>query len=128
MGFMDKLRSAIRKIKGKLIAYGILLLVILLWLGIPYAVAVVDAHLATGITFSQDLMNGDLWSTFMTSMGSGLTAPWTKIPYIFKADYIGFFLQELKMFILFATFFALIGIIKAFPKHEYQDIENGSSD
>lgn len=38
------------------------------------------------------------------------------------------FFDMTKYSILFFGFFVIIGIGKAFPTHEYQDIENGSSD
>ena len=38
------------------------------------------------------------------------------------------YLECLKWYSLIALFFAIIGIVKAIPKHEFQDIENGSSD
>ena len=40
----------------------------------------------------------------------------------------GFFIYVAKWFLAFYGLFVLIGVIKAFPKHEYEDIENGSSD
>ena len=61
-------------------------------------------------------------------MGEGITAPWKKIPLCFTEAYIMMFLQSLKWVIIISFLISLIGIAKAIPKHEYQDIENGSSD
>ena len=42
--------------------------------------------------------------------------------------YLMTYLNALKWYFIFCGIFALIGIIRSFPKHEFQDIENGSSD
>ena len=128
MSFFDKLKAAYRKIKGKLIVFGILILAIVLWLVMPFCVAKVNADMAAGHTLLQNMTGATWWSTFLMDMGSGLTAPWTKIGMCFTENYIGTFLVAMKWTIIFCAFAALIGIAKAFPKHEYQDIENGSSD
>lgn len=128
MGFFDKLKSAFRKIKGKLIAYGILVLLIVIWLVMPFCVAKVNAEIVSGVKFLQDMSNGTWWSTFFTEMGKGLTAPWNYITLCFAETYILSFLGTMKWVLILCAFFAIIGILKAFPKHEYEDIENGSSD
>ena len=43
MGFFDKVKAAIRKIKGKLIVSFILLIVIIVWAIAPFSVAMKDA-------------------------------------------------------------------------------------
>ena len=128
MSFFDKLKAAYRKIKGKLIVFGILILAIVLWLVMPFCVAKVNADMAAGHTLLQNMTGATWWSTFLTEMGEGITAPWTKIAPCFTENYIGTFLQAMKWTFIICAFAALIGIAKAFPKHEYQDIENGSSD
>ena len=128
MGFFDKLKAAIRKIKGKLIVFGILVFVITGWLVMPFCVAKVNADIVSGTTFLADMTNGTWWSTFFKEMGEGLTSPWTKMLDCFKETYIKMFLSSLKFEFIICVFFILIGIMKAFPKHEYEDIENGSSD
>ncbi len=128
MGFFDKLKSAVRKIKGKLIAYGILVLIIVLWLVMPFCVAKINSDIAAGITITQNLTDATWWSTFIMEMGTGISRPWEKIPMCFQEQYFMMFLTTMKWVLILSAFFALIGIAKAFPKHEYQDIENGSSD
>ena len=107
MGFFDKLKSAVRKIKGKLIAYGILVLVIVLWLVMPFCVATVDANNAAGIMILQDMTNGDWWSTFLMRMGNGITAPWEMIPLCFTEAYIMMFLQSLKWVLILSFLISL---------------------
>ena len=128
MGFFDKLKSAVRKIKGKLIVFGILVVAIIIWLVMPFSVAKINADTAAGHTFLQNMTGDVWWSTFLLEMGNGIKAPWTKIGICFSEAYIGTFLGALKWTLIFFAFAALIGILKAIPKHEYEDIEIGSSD
>lgn len=128
MSFFDKIKAAIRKIKDKLIVFGILVLVIIFWFIIPFTVAKVNAEKASGILLSQDMTNGTWWNIFFTQLGTGITAPWKQVGVAFSADYIGSFFSALKWVFIISFLAILIGIMKALPKHEYQDIENGSSD
>ena len=128
MGFIDKLKAAFRKIKNKIIVFGILLLVLIWWLAMPFVVAKVTADITSGHTFTEGMNEGTWWSTFLVEMGSGLTAPWTKTAICFQMEYIGTFLETIKWFLIISAIAILCGVIKAWPKHEYQDIENGSSD
>ncbi len=128
MGFFYKLKSAVRKIKNKLIVFGILVIAIIFWLIIPFTVAKVNAETVSGIKISQDLTNSSWWSTFLMQIGEGITAPWNQIGICFSEGYISTFIQALKWVLIFSGLCALIGILKALPKHEYEDIENGSSD
>ena len=121
MGFFDKVKSAIRKIKGKLIVAGILLLVIIVWGVAPFSVAVKD-----GLT--QQTSQGFNWEVFLLQLGSGITTPLDQLKKCFTANYFQTFFEITKWFIVFYGIFVFIGIAKAYPKHEYQDIENGSSD
>ena len=56
------------------------------------------------------------------------SAPWKQVGTCFSIDYIGTFFGALKWVFIICLLAVLIGIMKALPKHEYQDIENGSSD
>lgn len=128
MGFFDKIKSAIRKIKGKLIRFSILLVVIIWWVVMPFAVAKVKADIESGHTFLEGMNEGIWWSTFILEFGNGIRAPWTITAMCFQSQYIGTFFTTLKWTLIFFGFAVLVGIFKAMPKHEYQDIENGSSD
>ena len=72
MSFFDKIKTAIRKIKDKLIVFGILVLIIIFWFIIPFVVAKVNAEKASGILLSQDLTNSTWWNIFLTQLGSGI--------------------------------------------------------
>ena len=122
MGFFDKLKAAIRKIKDKLIVAAILLLVIIVWGGAPFSVAVKDA-------LDNPVINGGFnWEIFFMQLGTGIMDPFGQLKKCITENYFGTFFDITKYFLGFYGFFVLIGIGKAFPKHEYQDIENGSSD
>ena len=128
MGFFERLKRGIKKIKTKLIVYAILALIIIAVLVSTLAVSVVDAEKSSGITWIQDPYNGEFWGTFFTSFAQGIVTPLTQLGKCFSVDYFGTFLNMTKVAIGIFAFFAVIGIAKAIPSHEYEDIENGSSD
>lgn len=123
MGFFDKLKKAIRKIKGKLIISAILILVIIIWGIAPLSVAILDGlNQADG----KDAVN---WEVLLFQLGEGLRAPLGQVKKcLVESTYRHSFWVVTQTFLLFYGCFVIIGIIKAFPKHEYEDIENGSSD
>ena len=61
-------------------------------------------------------------------MGEGITKPLDQLKKCFSENYFGTFWYIAKWFVAFYGIFIFIGIAKAFPKHEYDGIENGSSD
>lgn len=122
MSFFDKIKAAIRKIKNKLIVAGILLLVIIIWAIAPFTIAMRD-----GVT--QLTPQGEFnWEVFLLQLGSGITTPWEQFKKCFTENYFHAFFYITKWFLAFYGIFVFVGIAKAYPKHEYQDIENGSSD
>lgn len=123
MSFFDKLKAAIRKIKGKLIVSAIMILIISVWSIAPFSVALRDA---LDQNSEREILN---WAVLLTELGIGLTTPLDQLfKCITDAPYRNMFFSIEKYFLLFYSIFVFIGICKAFPKHEYQDIENGSSD
>ena len=52
----------------------------------------------------------------------------TSISEAFSAAYIGYYFKTLLYFTIIYIILAAIGIFKSKPKHEYTDIEHGSSD
>ena len=69
MGFFDKLKSAVKKIKGKLIVAAILVLIIIIMGVAPFSVALKDG--LTQVTANQ-LFN---WEIFFVELGVGITKP-----------------------------------------------------
>lgn len=122
MGFFGKLKSAIRKIKDKLIVSAILILVIEVWAIAPFSVALKDA-------MNQEDTEGCDWEVLIMEIGQGIVTPLTQLKKcLLESYYRRGFLGTSKYFLLFYALFVMVGISKAFPKHEYEDIENGSSD
>lgn len=119
MGFFDRLKRAVRKIKGKLIVSAILILIIIVWAIAPFAVALQDA-----------IAEGPLdWAILLEEIGLGIMKPLTQLNQcIGNQVYRACFFAITKWFILFYALFVAIGIARAIPSHEYEDIENGSSD
>ena len=131
MGFFEKLKSAIRKIKNKLIVYAVLVVIIIIVLIAPMTASIKGAELTAGVKFSENPFSGPLWQyLFANVFGSevGIPNPLGAIKRCFQEEYIGTFFTGIKTTLTIALLFALVGIGKAFPKHEYEDIENGSSD
>ena len=52
----------------------------------------------------------------------------SSITRVFGAAYIGYFGKTLLYFTIIFAIFAFIGLFKSRPKHEFTDIEHGSSD
>ena len=128
MGFFERLGRGIKKIKTKLIVYAVLAIIIIAVLVSTLAVAVVDAEKSSGIVLAQNPYNGNFWGTFFTSFAQGIVTPLTQLGKCFSVEYFGTFFNMTKVAVGIFAFFAVIGIIKAIPSHEYEDIENGSSD
>lgn len=121
MGFFEKIRTALRKIRVKLIVGAIVLIIALVWLGAP-------AALAAALAKSNPEINFD-WEIFLLEIGKGLAAPLNAFKAIFETEHAGlYFFNITKVFFIFYVMAALWGLAKAFPKHEYENIENGSSD
>lgn len=122
MGFFEKIKKALIKIKGKLIVAAILVLIIIIVGVAPFSVAIKDGctQISDGMYFN--------WEIFFIELGVGITKPLEQLKKCFSENYFETFWEATKVFLLIYGAFVLIGIAKAFPKHEYDGIENGSSD
>ena len=132
MGFVERLKRALKKIRGKLIVATVLLMVILLWAVAPFTVSIKEAWILTYIDgYDEPVLdeteNTFDWQVMLLRIGKYITHPW-EADKICLTDYYKEFFYVGKWFIAFYGLFVFIGIVKAFPKHEYEDIENGSSD
>lgn len=129
MGFFERIKKGIQKIKTKLIVYAILVLILIVVLVAPVSASIVDGESAlNGIKWYTDPYNGEFWSTFISSISTYILNPMLALKKCFTIDYIGTFASGVKIALVVFVLFAIIGLAKAIPKHEYQDIENGSSD
>ena len=132
MGFGEKLKRAIKKIKGKLIVAAILVLVILIWAIAPITVTIKEAWILTYIEGYEDPVldpeeNTFDWQVALTKIGEYITHPLKAVSLCFT-DYFSAYFYVVRWFLVFYGIFVVIGVVRAFPKHEYEDIENGSSD
>lgn len=141
MSFFDKLKRAIKKIKGKLIVSAILILIIIIWAIAPFSVAIkqgfdgIPEELKVDLNIGLEELpektgDGFSWDIFLTQLGYYITKPFTALGLAItgKYGYGNVFGNVVPYFLGFYGMFVLIGIAKAFPKHEYDDIEHGSSD
>lgn len=115
----DKFKGAVRKYKGKIVAAVILWIVLTIVFICPLSLAICDSF-----------QGGREWdsASFFTTFGSNIVNPFGAFGKCFSANYLSTFLNCFKWYTLIYAFFITIGLIKAIPKNEYEDIEHGSSD
>jgi len=143
MGFFAKLKRAIIKIKGKLTVSAILVLIIIGWAIAPFSVS-----MKNGLSIKQELWDGTFmwedpnenapfsWDTFLLDLAHYITHPLEAVKLCFTQhedtgttrNYTHAFLYITRWSLSFYAIFVFVGIARAFPKHEYTDIEHGSSD
>ena len=132
MGFFEKLKRAFAKIKGKLIVAAILVLIITIVGVAPLSVAIKNGIDAAKV--DNDVALGSMdggrfeWAVFFEDIGIYILAPHKAFPMCFSTDYFSIFWSIERFFIFVYLLFVMIGVARAFPKHEYDDIEHGSSD
>ena len=114
----DKIQRAIKKYKTKFIVIGILWVVISIVFIAPVSISIQDAT-ASG---SFDLQK------FVEAIGSTITNPFVALGKAFTATYISMYWGIMWKFTLMYIIIMCIGIARSMPKHEYDDIEHGSSD
>ena len=120
MKFQEKISRAIKKIKTKLIVSFILWLILIIVFVAPMSLAVKDAFSVSD--------SGQRWANLFESLGTYIVKPWEAIGLCIAGESHGMFLATIWMFTFVYAVAVIIGIIKATPKHEYDGIENGSSD
>lgn len=120
MKFFDKLKRAIKKIKVKLIVYAVIVIIVGLIGVAPLTVSIQEGLMAHDV-------GEDFWYVFFMQTYENLQHPFITIGNCF-AEYFGEYLKSMQIYLIITAFFALLGITRAIPKHEFEDIENGSSD
>lgn len=113
-----KVEKVIKNFKKAFIAYVIIWLILTILFVAPAAIAIAETTNANG---SFNLVA--FLEYFVPAVSS-----FTSITQVFKAEYIGNFLQSELVFSMFLVVFIIIGLSKTAPKNEYTDIEHGSSD
>lgn len=119
MSFGEKIAKAIKKIKGKLIVSFILWLVLVIVFVAPLGLAFKSAYDVTG---------DQRWENLFLTFGKNIIKPWEAIVKCLTGEAHGYFWATLWRFTVVYIGAITIGITKALPKHEYDGIENGSSD
>lgn len=115
---MDKIRRGIKKYRNKFIVAFILWVVLSIVFVSPVSIAIQEAMAKGGFDFA----------VFVETIGSLITNPFKSLGLSFETQYIASFWGILWKFTLVYIIVMCIGIAKSMPKHEYDDIEHGSSD
>lgn len=113
-----KIKHSIKKSKTVLIVAAIVWFALTIFFVTPLSVSIVDATTNGVFNFGDAVAN--LVSNIGNIGGNLSTA--------FGADYFGTFLKTNMYFTIAVLLFTVVGFTKAIPKHEYADIEHGSSD
>lgn len=121
MKFGEKISRAIKKIKGKLIVSGILWLILIIVFVAPIAMAFSKA-------LSPEVEASVRWEVLFENVAIYIVKPLSSIGSCIVGESNGMFWSVLWKFTLFYICAVILGISKAIPKHEYDGIENGSSD
>lgn len=113
-----KVEGAIRRNKKNFIIFIVLWLILAIVLVMPISFSIVNATI-DGV-FKFDRFIGGIAGAF-TNIG-------TTIGKTFTENYLGTYFSTLLKFTVLYAIFVLVGLIKTAPKHEFADIEHGSSD
>ena len=100
-----------------------LIIIAVLW--IFFAIVLVAP---IGVSVQQACANGGFdFNIFLTNLFPEFLS-FTSITKAFAAEYIGYYFKSLLYFTILYLIFTFIGLFRSKPKHEYTDIEHGSSD
>lgn len=100
-----------------------LIIIAVLWV-ILSIVLVAPIGYAIGLANSNGTFNLEI---FLENVFTELTS-FSSITKVLNAEYIGYFGKTLLYFTIVYLIFTFIGLFKSKPKHQYTDIEHGSSD
>lgn len=116
MGF--KIQTALKRSKGSFILVAILWVILTIVFVVPFSYSLIEARTSSGIAFEK----------LIESFSKGIMQPFSTFGKVLGEEYIGTFFKTFGLFSVIYLTIAIIGIIRAMPKHEYADIEHGSSD
>lgn len=114
----EKIQRGIKKYKKRFIVIVILWVLISIVFIAPLSISITDA-LSVG-KFSVEI--------FVETLGKQIVNPFGALGAVLGTTYIEMFWGILWKFTLMYIILMCIGIARALPKHEYDDIEHGSSD
>lgn len=112
-----KFTKTIKDNKVSIVIIMVLWVLLTIVLVAPVAYSIVESN----VNGSFDL------AVFIEKIFPAITS-FSTIGVVFGTAYIGTFLKTLAYFTLIYLIFAVIGLFKSRPKHQYTDIEHGSSD
>ena len=115
---IEKLKKAIKKSKTKLAVVGILWIILSIVFVAPMSISIKAAQIDGGFQFGTFLEN------LYLSMGNLGTSILTAL----SIENIGYFFGVLMKFTVIYIIAMTVGIVKMWPKTEYDTIEHGSSD
>lgn len=130
MNFNEKMRCAFYKIKTRLIVGAILMLMILIIGGAPLSIAFTDAAKGREERLNSDttdLSGGLDWEIWYMDLFEYIPNPVGALKKCFTPEYFPAFSKSITIVIFTYVLVAGFGFYKAIPKHEYDDIEHGSS-
>ena len=116
MGY--KIAGGLKKNKKVIIVGLVLWIILTIVLVLPFTVAAKVARSNSGINII----------SFFTTFSEAMTNPQKSIQYVLKAKLFGTFVKNILFFTIFYAIFFVFGFIRTMPKHQYDDIEHGSSD
>lgn len=123
MTFGEKIAKAINKIKGKLIVSFILWLILVIVFVAPMGMSIKE-----GLEAGNGSWGDKSWEVFFPALGQYIVTPLQTAGLCIVGESEGQFFGVLWKFTLVYLLAVIMGISKAIPKHEYDGIENGSSD
>ncbi len=112
-----KISKTLKDNKNSIIIIAVLWIFFAIVLVAPIGVSVGIANQSGSFDFNVFLTN--LFPEFLS---------FTSITEAFSAEYIGYFFKTLLYFSIIYLIFTFIGLFRSKPKHQYTDIEHGSSD
>ena len=118
-----KIAEGFKKNKKIIIIGLVLWLIITIVLVLPFTVA---KHVAT--VQSKYDANIDFLTRFFQVFGEAMKDPAKSINHIFKNSLVGTFFSNLFVITIVYLIFFIIGLVRNKPKHQYNNIEHGSSD
>lgn len=113
-----KVEGAIRRNKNNFIIFIILWIILSIVFVMPISYTIVNATVNGQFVFGK----------FIEQIAGAFTDLGTVIGKTFTATYLGTYGSTLFKFTILYAIFVLVGLIKTAPKHEFADIEHGSSD
>ena len=118
-----RITEGLKKNKKVIIVGLVLWIVLIIVLVLPFTVA---KNVAT--VQSQSNPQIDYLTKFFQVYSQAVSAPGQSIGYIFKHTLFGNFGSNLFVITMIYLIFFIIGFVRTMPKHQYDNIEHGSSD